>query len=359
MAAIRAGFVLALALAAEPASAAMDYIDCHVHLLGGKDFPGAAKAAIAAMDEGGIKTCVVMSPPSVSGGDHAPFDWKEFKDSLQEYRGRFAFLGGGGTLNPLLHSAGENPDDQTKRKFEETANEIVAAGAVGFGEIAAHHLSLAEGHPYECVAPDHPLLLLLADIAAKNDVVIDLHLDIVPADMAMPPRFTSPLDPPRVKANLANFEKLLAHNPNAKFVWAHAGSDPLANRSVTLCRDLLTKHPNLYMSLRVATHGGGKGGGGGGGMMPDFVRATMAFTPDGEINPDWLKLLKDFPDRFVIGGDQFIASPKMTGGGPGLTFTKGAPMTRERTAKFLAALPADLASKIGIENAQRLYKLGR
>ena len=370
--------------AQQPGSAAsrIEWIDVHVHLLGGggprgADYPGAVRAAIAAMDEAGIKKSVVLPPPQVSGG-RLPFDWKDFREALQAWPGRFAFLGGGGLLNPMLQDAGrENTvDEATRRRFADAAKEIRAAGAVGFGEIAAHHLSFMGGHPYESVPADHPLFLLLADIAARYDVVIDLHFDLVTEDMPLPPRLSSPSNPPKLQANIAGFERLLAHNRQAKIVWAHAGSDPLGNWTASLSRDMLRKHPNLSMSLRL--RGGMMPGGGPppgmqppglipgrprpgparpGGMMQESMSPSMAFSPAGEINPEWLKLLREFPDRFVIGGDQFIASPQLQGVGPGLTFAAIAPVIRERTRQFLVSLPPDVARKVAYENAMRLYKL--
>jgi hypothetical protein len=59
------------------------------------------------------------------------------------------------------------------RDFEEESEALVKAGAVGFGEIAVEHFSSGRGgHPYESTSPDHPLLLALADIAAKHALPI-------------------------------------------------------------------------------------------------------------------------------------------------------------------------------------------
>ena len=112
--------------------------------------------------------------------------------------------------------------------------------------------------------------------------------------------------------------------------------------------------------------GGGMGPGGplrqGGPMgqgRPMFDRPSghLAFTPEGEPHPEWLALVKEFPDRFVIGGDQFISSPGLAGSGAGMRFAQSAPVIRQRAQQFLAALPADAARKLGTENARRLYKL--
>lgn len=335
--------------AREPRS--VQWVDVHVHLLGGRppraDFDGAVRAALAAMNDAGIRTSVVMPPPQVQS--MPAFDWQDYAGFLKGYPGRFAFLGGGGTLNVMLHEAARasRVDDATRAEFERIAVEILGAGAAGFGEIAAHHLSFTAGHPYEWVAPDHPLLRLLADIAARRDAVIDLHLDVVPQDTTPPPRFQSPPNPPMLRENLAAFERLLAHSRNARIVWAHAGSDPLGHWTPALSRELLRKHPNLSMSLRIPAG------------MPGAARIASNFLlgRQGEINPDWLQLLAEFPDRFVVGGDQFIPSPNLRGEGPGLSFARLAAPSRERTRRFLEQLPADLSRRIAIENAARLYKL--
>lgn len=335
--------------ATQPTSAGrrLEWIDVHVHLIGGKgkwqDYTDAMRAALAVMDEAGIRMVVVMPPPQVYGMPHLS-DYDSFVAAVKQHPRRFAFLGGGGTLNAMLHEAGQetNVSDNLHRKFEAKAIDIIQQGAVGFGEIAAHHLSITSGHPYESVPADHPLLLLLADIAARQEVLIDFHFDPVTEDMKSPEWLASPPNPPVLRANLAAFERLLEHNRKAKIVWAHVGSDMLGHWTTGLSRRLLEKHPNLYMSLR---------------MGPGRAPQNHPLTPAGKIKPDWLLLFKDFPTRFVIGGDQFIVSPSLQGGGPAILFSQRAPMIRERTRAFLDALPPDLAQKIGYENAIHLYKL--
>jgi hypothetical protein len=324
-----------------PVALGFQWIDVHVHLIGERsDFRGAVAAAVAAMDEAGMSKMVVMPPPNVSGG--RLWDIDDVLPVLAP-RARFALLGGGGTLNPMIHDTKpEAVDDVVRRRFEARAEDVIKKGAAGFGEIAVHHLSMMSGHPYESVDADHPLLLLLADVAARHAVVIDLHFDVVAEDMKAPEWLNVPPAPPVLRANLVAFERLLAHNRGARIVWAHAGSDMLGGWTPELTRRLLSAHPNLSMSLRLA---------------PGRAPQNSAFTPDGVVRREWLTLFREFPDRFVMGGDQFIASPSVPGAGPGMTFAQRAPMMRQRSRAFLAALPPDLAKKIGSENAIRLYKL--
>ncbi len=323
----------------------VQWIDVHAHPVGGRgaytDYASAVKAAVSVMEESGIAKMVLMPPPQPPGTP-PPFDFESFAAVAKLYGSRFAFLGGGGSLNPMIQQAGRHAtvDDHLRKRFEERAAEILQAGAVGFGEITAHHLSLLSGHPYESVPADHPLLLLLADIAARHDVVIDFHFDPVVEEMKAPDWLASPPNPAVFHANLAAFERLLEHNRRAKIVWAHAGSDQLGQWNVPLSRNLLEKHPNLYMSLR---------------MAPARAPQNHPLTPDEQLKSEWLQLLSDFSDRFVIGGDQFFAAAGI-GQGPGTNFAQRARGIRQRTNMFLAALPESLARKIGYDNAMRLYK---
>lgn len=64
-----------------------------------------------------------------------------------------------------------------------------------------------------------------------------------------------------------------------------------------------------------------------------------------------------FPGRFVIGGDNFIASATFQGSGTAAKLSSRAPASRQLTPAFLNALPPELARKIAVDNAVALYKL--
>lgn len=320
----------------------MSWIDVHVHLVGGRGgFSGAPQAALELMDKAGTRKAILMPTPQPD----AQYDFEPVANAARSAPKRFAFLGGGGSLNPMIHSHGElsQVTAEVRRGFEEKAEEIIAAGAAGFGEITAHHHSVVQGHPYERVEADHPLLLLLADIAARHDVPIDFEMALVVQET--PPRgpLANPRNPPVFRPNLEGFERLLAHNRKTKFVWAHAGSDFIGHWTVALSRELLRKHSNLYMSLRLA------GG----------VPFNRPLDEGGRLRPQWLELLREFPDRFVIGSDNFYAR---AGGGvdpkaPGMIFAQGNEQRAQAARTLLSQLPPELAAKIGHENAERLYKL--
>jgi predicted TIM-barrel fold metal-dependent hydrolase len=330
--------VLGAALAIPPIVAAqIDYVDVHVHPVS-----GSVEEPLAVMQSAGIRAMVLMPPPQVTGMRRL-WDYDIFVAAAREQPAKFAYLGGGGSLNPMIHdTASGRVDDAMRKRFAERARRILADGAAGFGEMSPHHLAAMPGHPYESAPADHPLFLLLADIAAENGAVIDLHFDLVATDMDLPPHFSGSLNPARLRANIEAFERLLSHNRGARIVWAHAGSDPLGHWSAQRSRDLLTRHPNLHMSIRLGV---------GRRMMQNRI-----LREDGGLDPGWRAVLEQFADRFMLGGDQFFAAG-LPGSGPGIEFARTAPMQRQLQTALLAQLAPDIARKIGFENARRLYRL--
>lgn len=322
---------------------AQGIVDTHSHIINegrSTDFAGSLAAAIARMDESGIRTAIVMPPP-MPPGHRGIYDLDAYAGAAAAYPQRILLAGGGGTLNAMLHGvAADAVTDEVRNLFRARAEEIVRAGAVAFGEITLHHLSnttMGPQHPYEWVSPEHPLMLLLADIAAGKDIPIDLHVDLVPADMSLPSRpVFGPANPATLKANLAGFEHLLAHNRKARIVWAHAGTDPLGTRGPRIQRELLSRHPNLYMSLRLSRAG---------------PQPVFAVGPNRRLKKGWVALLRDFPDRFVVGSDFFHgvagAAPRRRGEGSLAVY---------RTV--LADLPPELAEAIMHGNAERIYRIG-
>jgi predicted TIM-barrel fold metal-dependent hydrolase len=293
------------------------------------------------MDRFGIRKAIVLPPPQIDA--HLLYDFSELAQALRPYAHRFAFLGGGGSLNAMLHRYADpaKVGDVVRRAFAAAAEKMIDAGAVGFGEMAALHISAARGHPYEFVPADHPLLRELADVAASRDVPIELHMDAVVAEMPTPERFREVDNPPRLPATLEALDRLLSHNPKAKIIWAHGGSDPLGGMTPAAIGRLMATHPNLFVSLRVV-----------GWQAPVHNKVLAA----GAIEPAWRDLLMRHPDRFMIGTDSFFAGANLTGGGPGLTFAQRNVPKLKAMIHFLSLLPSQVARKVARDNAERVYK---
>jgi len=180
-------------------------------------------------------------------------------------------------------------------------------------------------------------MLQLADIAAARGVPIDFHMDAAREDRPVPAALVtrSPNNPKIVPANTERFERLLAHNRAARIVWAHAGRDAIGDWTTALSRELLLRHPNLYMSISLTP-------------LMFAVAANAPLVPGTGLRPDWRALLEEFPHRFMIGTDHFYAPPHLAAVRPG-----PAPAVRF----FVNALPQSLAAKIARENAAALYAI--
>jgi len=216
-----AGFVVP-ATDAQPPRAPLPWIDAHLHLVGGRgaqaDWPGAVDAAVRDMDRFGIATALVLPPPQVD--TQQTYEASAFASTLARHRGWFAYIGGGGALNPMIHRHADptRVTDDVKREFVAAAEAIIDGGAVGFGEMASLHISVAPAHPYEFVPADHPLFLVLADVAARRDVPIDLHMDAVDGETPTPPRFTGFANPAKLPDTIGALARLLARHPKARIV---------------------------------------------------------------------------------------------------------------------------------------------
>ena len=346
-----ASLICFLPVAVSPAAAesGIPFADAHTHLLrhtseaGGGGYgrggrraslslsPSAAvSTALTLMDRFGVSYAILAPPPLPAGREGAAGS-PELQAAARQYPTRFAFSAGGKSLNPLIQSTPPgNVTADVLGRFQAEARTIAEAGAAAFGELAAEHFSFRIGnHPYESVPPDHPLFFALADIAAQYNMPIELHMEAVPRDMPFPDaNLAGPPNPASIAANIAAFERLLDHNPRARIVWVHAGWDLTGERTVALMRALLERHPNLYMSVKSDNAG---------------TPATAPFLPGGGLKPGWLAMLEAFPDRFVVGSDQFYDDQQI--------------IRTYRARAFVDALPTDIVRRIAYENVKYIYRL--
>jgi predicted TIM-barrel fold metal-dependent hydrolase len=309
----------------EPVPALTPYVEEHTHF-DYTDPDGTVRSALAALGRQNAAMIFFQMPPDTF--DHpGRFDAEVLLPTARKYRGKVAVLGGGGTLNAMIIQSVATGDagPAVQKKFKQRAEELLREGVIGFGEMAAEHYDGVT--PYQYAPPDHPLYLLLADIAAEHGVPIDLHMEAVPQDMPLPAGLKSPPNAPMLHANIAAFERLLAHNPRAKIIWAHAGADGTGYRTPDLCRRLLQAHSNLYMEIKTDPRAHG-------------MNYPLA---DGKIKPEWLSLFTDFSDRFIMGSDQHYPEPK------------GPEQRWQELVLLFNQLPSDVRRKIGTENIAYIY----
>ena len=310
----------------EPVPALTPFVDAHTHF-DEKNVDGAIQSALAARGRENAKMIIfLMAPDTFDHPGH--YEAEIILSAAKKYPGKIAIVGGGGSLNAMIIQSAATGDagPAVRKKFKERAEELLREGVVGFGEMTAEHFDGAT--PYQYAPADHPLYLMLADIAAEHGVPIDLHMEAVPQDIPLPAGLKSPPNPPRLHANIAAFERLLSHNPHANIIWAHAGYDNTGYRTVDLDRRLLQAHPNLYLEIKCDQNAQGK---------------NYMMLADGKIKPEWLKLIEEFPDRFILGSDQHYPEA-------------GTPSERWQTnVNLFNQLPADVRIKVGTENVAHIY----
>lgn len=301
------------------------------------DYAGSLRVMLQEMDRVGISKTLIVPPPFTFNNDKV-YDAEAIARTIGARTKRFGFLGGATLGLMILKTPADQVTPEVKERFRARCEAILATGALGFGEVTAEHLSLAimkeeEGkHFHNVTAADHPLLLLLADIAAEKDVPIDIHIDIFPRDIPTPPHLREG-NPPVLKENRAAFERLLSHNRKARINWAHWGSDPAQMRTPALMRQLLRDNPNLYSAIRPNA-----------GPFPGAI-----LDAGWQLKSDYRRVIEEFPERFTVHTDLFYVSawpPR-----------RGLKQTHEMVRSMLAQLPPDIANKLAHENAIRIYKL--
>lgn len=345
------GLMCAAAAMPTPASAAPRWSDVHLHLIGGreKQFDQAAERALAHMDRHGIAKAVVFPPPMPNAGI---FDYTDYVPALRKHPRRFGFLAGGGTLNPLIqHTPPASVTPEARQKFIDAAKRMLDEGAVGFGELTALHLSLVPNHPFEESSIEHPFFYALTEVAGPAKAMIDLHMDAVPADVPLPKALDNGRNPPSLKGNIAGLERLLAHERNARIAWAHGGSDLTGNMTPALIGRLMAKHPNLYMSLRPVPPQASR-------RNPFKLRFFNLIVTENGTDPEWLALLQRHSDRFVMGADAFLLAESIHPQSPLIALGRGNDPRTMAARMVLDRLPPQLARKIGVTNANNLYRLG-
>jgi predicted TIM-barrel fold metal-dependent hydrolase len=182
---------------------------------------------------------------------------------------------------------------------------------------------------------------IFSDIPAENDVPIDIHMEAVEFQAPISPRLGRHCsqNPASLEPTIPALQRFLRHNPQARIVWQHIGWDNTGQMTPALLGRLLAAHENLFMALRVPPRI----------ARPDGrpIRNRLV-DPDHNLQADWLRLFQAFPDRFVIGADEFI--------GPSGRRARIA-ASFDPTWAMLNQLPKALAEKIGADNARRIYRL--
>ncbi|MBT8437063.1 MAG: amidohydrolase family protein [Gammaproteobacteria bacterium] len=310
-----------------------EIIDTHVHLGAGptqRDFVAGASEALLKMPGRHVAMAVILPTPQVRL-DQNRYDHKELRRVIHSDQIKVA--GGSGILGKMLHGS-ETVSSAQIESFRGLAQSLAEDGIVAFGEIGLYHYAIPRiGNSFGRVPLNHPLLDVLGDVAAKTGIPIDVHFDVVPRSSGLPKQLSGAGNPVYLEANLAQFEQFLSRNRKAKIVWGHAGQEVTPFRTAQLCADLLQRHKNLYMSIR---------------LMKGAPKPSAAMDTRGHLKKEWKQLFARFPDRFVFGSESMYGSSMSS------MFDHQFVLYQ----KLLAQLSPTVARKIASENALIIYPLG-
>lgn len=285
----RSLFALAIAsglLGVLPASAAQLYtgplFDAHLHYNAEAAEPYPINDVLGRMQRSGVRAVIANSRPN---------DGTKMLAAARE-----ATRKAGVTVVPFVRLY-RNRADYNGWHSDPSIVEMVMR-ELAAGTAAGPYRGLGEFHLYDSANADGPTAKRLMQLAQERNLVVLAHVD----DMAV--------------------EKLFAHAPKARMIWAHTG---IGGAAVERVRALLVKHPTLFGELS---------------YRPGL---TME---EGRLSPAWRALLTEMPERFFVGSD---------------TWTNGRwgeyeGLMREARA-WLGDLPPAVARRIAWDNGAAMFGL--
>lgn len=165
------------------------------------------------------------------------------------------------------------------------------------GAPAGPYRGLGEFHLYDSANADGPTARRLMQLAQQRGLPVLAHVDDVAID------------------------KLMAHAPKARLIWAHTG---IGGVPIARVRELLAQYPLLIGELSY----------------------RPGLTEGGQLSSEWRKLFIEQPQRFLIGSDTWI-------NGRWLSYESLMQEARE----WLGELPPEVARRIAWDNGAELFGL--
>jgi len=146
----------------------------------------------------------------------------------------------------------------------------------GIGEIFGHRDDLTNLTYGETARANHPALDPVYELAAAKNLPVTLHNNATSRHRLDKPIYVHEV------------QEALARHPRTILIWAHAGLsrylDLNQGEYTALLRDMLKKHENLRIDL-------------------SWLVFEAYMIAEGTVRPEWLSLVADFSERFMIGSD--------------------------------------------------------
>jgi hypothetical protein len=144
----------------------------------------------------------------------------------------------------------------------------------GIGEILTRHNYLSHLTGGEQARADHPALDPIYELAAEKQMPVSIHSDFGAPSLREP-------------KYLHELENAVKKHPRTRFFWAHAGfaRNMQIDGAIAIYRRLLNTYPNLTIDL-----------------AGSFFKPIVI--PGGKANKEFVDLIEEFPDRFILGTDR-------------------------------------------------------
>src|ERR1700720_782086 len=141
-----------------PVVSSTPYVEGHAHPKSDalKEPDLYSKKILQAMERAHAVGLVIFSSP-FGPDERVPYDDDMIARVVNGHGEMLAWLGGGGSLNPMMLDAVRlnNTGSETQRKVREVAEKILRNGASGFGEITLEHLAVGATQTYDHMPPDN------------------------------------------------------------------------------------------------------------------------------------------------------------------------------------------------------------
>jgi hypothetical protein len=261
------------------------FADCHLHLVDFLQRTDGIRAALSAMDSCGVEDAVVSGMPLVK-------EWPQSERMRPEYYldddSRCYWYSATDVLvarqvlslppdqqtrfHPTIcgfNGADRNAVEHIKRMIDWYPNFWQ-----GIGEVMTRHDDLSALTYGDTARADNLALSAVFAFAGEHDLPVFLHSNIGSIWKHEP-------------IYLPEVEEAVRAHPQTRFVWCHAG----VSRRIeipTLTRDLermLATYPNLYVDV-------------------SWVVYETNLLKNGKPDGQWVRLIEEFPDRFMIGTDK-------------------------------------------------------
>ena len=184
--------------------------------------------------------------------------------------------------------------------------------AYGFGELHIDNSKSFSTFQFaRKVKFDNPVIRKIYELANRHGGFVQIHMQADPE-------------------NLADLERYLGEFPKANTVLSHS----LPYSKQPMLRELLAKHPNLYLDLSRK------------GSILNDKEAAQAFTASSGPKDNWLKTIEQFPDRFMVGSDTHAPDEH-----------RYDDVMKEFRQGLFPYLRPETVKKVAYENAVRLFGL--